>query len=260
MNTTDSPDTTTSTPATTAPAYRPKGKIAWLPKPVRDRIHQLLLDGRSYPAILRELGPDGLHLNVNNLWRYHQGPHRQWLREQHQLAQTRLRQESAMEILRDSDASQLNHAALQLGALHIFEALRDLAPGSLDKKLGGDSASFARLLNALSRASRETLAFQKYRDACARARAALKPMLDPKRKLTEAERRHLVLQVDEILGLPSQDDDPDPGNHQLPDSPVNPSPDSSPSAPLAAPTLSEGGSPPPPPPNNETPPAIAAVA
>src|SRR6266850_584920 len=51
--------------------YRSKGKIAWLPKSVRDKINQLLLDGRTYVAILRELGPDGASLNINNLWRYH---------------------------------------------------------------------------------------------------------------------------------------------------------------------------------------------
>ena len=93
-----------------------------------------------------------------------------------------------------------------IGTLYIFDALRDLRAGSLDNKLGGDSAAFARLLNALSRASRETLQLQKYREACAKARAALQPLRDPKRKLTENENRSLVLLVDNILGLPSQDD------------------------------------------------------
>src|SRR2546427_2272049 len=77
------------------PAYRPKGKIAWLPKPVRDRVHELLLEGHSYPAIIKTLGGDGKHLNVNNLWRYHKGPFRHWLREQYWLADTRARQEAA---------------------------------------------------------------------------------------------------------------------------------------------------------------------
>jgi hypothetical protein len=43
---------------------------------------------------------------------------------------------------------------------------------------------------------------QKYRDTCARARAALRE-LDPKRKLDESETRAIVRKVDEILGLAS---------------------------------------------------------
>ena len=100
----------------------------------------------------------------------------------------------------------MNHAALQLGTLHIFDALRELGPGSLNKKLGGDCAAFARLLNALARASRETMQLQKYREACARARAAVQELKDPKRKLSESETRAIVLKVDDILGLSSTDD------------------------------------------------------
>ena len=103
--------------------------------------------------------------------------------------------------MRDFDATEVNHAALQLGTLHIFDALRELELGSLNKKLGGDCMAFARLINALARASRETMQLQKYREACAEARAKVRELKDPKRKLTEDERRSLILQVDEILGI-----------------------------------------------------------
>jgi hypothetical protein len=89
--------------------------------------------------------------------------------------------------------------------------------------LGGDSAAFVRLINALARASRETMLLQKYRTACAQARAALSELKDPKRKLSESERRAIVLQVDDILGLGSPEDD-DPADH-LPESQPSPSPD-----------------------------------
>jgi hypothetical protein len=83
----------------------------------------------------------------------------------------------------------------------------------LDLRLGGDSTAFVRLINALARASRETMLVQKYRDACARARAVLRELKDPKRKLTEDERHHLILQVDEILGLPIDATQPLIANH-----------------------------------------------
>jgi hypothetical protein len=111
---------------------------------------------------------------------------------------------------------------------------------ALDLSLGGDSAAFVRLMNALARASRETMLLQKYREACARARAALQPMKDPKRKLSDDERRHLVLQVDEILGLPADDPEPEPSPTNLSrQSPAEADPPSAPLplAPVAAATI-----------------------
>ena len=82
-------------------------------------------------------------------------------------------------------------------------------------------AAFARLINALARASRETMQLQRYRDVCARARRMLEQLKDPKRKLTDDERRSIVLQVDDILGLGAE---PQPLELQSPiPEPQNPS-------------------------------------
>src|SRR5216110_3091 len=164
----------------------------------------MIQDGVSYSGIIKRLGEDGKGLCISSLSRWKDGGYKDWLLEQTFLADTRVKQESASDVAGDFDATQVNHAALQLGALHIFEALRKLGPGTLDEKLGGDSAAFARLIHALARATRETLQVQKYRETCAKARAAIETLRDPKRKLTEEERRSLVLLVDDILGLPRQ--------------------------------------------------------
>jgi len=191
---------------TTACAYRGNGNVARLPKSVRDQINNWMLDGVAYAEIIGRLGEQGKHLKPDHLYQWKKRGHKDWLVQQDWLAERRARRESAADLIQDCDATQVNQGALHLGALYIFDALRDLRAGSLDNKLGGDSAAFARLLNALSRASRETLQLQKYREACAKARVALQPLRDPKRKLTENENRSLVLMVDNILGLPSQDD------------------------------------------------------
>jgi hypothetical protein len=274
---------TTANPILGTGLSRANGKIARLPKPIRDQINHWMLDGVSYPDIIQRLGEQGKDLKPDNLSQGKKRGHQDWLVEQAFIERTRARQETPGELVRDFDATEVNHAALQLATLHIFETLRDLvpAPGShsdslsseavgpaddagasknqkskienasdgepaqienqkskiknhrrslLDVKLGGDSAAFVRLINALARASRETMLLQKYRTACAQARAALSELKDPKRKLTEAERRSIVLQVDDILGLGSpEDDEPEPGD-QLPESSANPSPDSIPSS------------------------------
>lgn len=216
----DSQATAESSPKTPS---RRKGNIARLPKAVRDQINLMLEDGLTYPAILKSIGDHGVGIHPSCLTRWKNGGHQDWLLEQAFIARTRARQESSEDLVRDFDATQVNHAAMQLGTLHIFEAFRDLGPGTLNQKLGGDSAAFARLLNALARTSRETLLLQKYREACAKARAALQALRDPKRKkLNEEENRSLVLMVDDILGMPSDDDD-------LPETaPPSPTPDLNP--------------------------------
>jgi hypothetical protein len=196
-------------PPPTASAYRGNGTVARLPKPVRDQINNWMLDGVSYPDIIGRLGEQGKHLKPDHLYQWKKRGHKDWLVQQDWLAERRARQESAADLIQDCDATQVNQGALHLGTLYIFDALRDLRAGSLDDKLGGDCAAFARLLNALSRASRETLQLQKYRDACSRARAALLELKDPKRKLNESETRAIVLKVDDILGLRSDDPDED---------------------------------------------------
>ena len=179
---------------------RRNGNVARLNKEVRDRINVMIEDGVSYPEIIERLGEDGKGISVSNLSRWKDGGYADWLAEQAFVERLRARQETSRELVKDFDATEVNHAALQLETLHIFEALRELGPGSLNEKLGGDCAAFARLVNALARASRETMQLQKYREACARARAALRE-LDPNRKLDESETRAIVRKVDEILGL-----------------------------------------------------------
>ena len=206
MNTNPVAPETTAGPSP-AHAGRANGKIARLPKTIRDQINHWLLDGVSYPDIIQRLGEHGKDLRPANLSEWKKRAYQDWLVQQAFIERTRSRQETPGDLVRDFDATEVNHAALQLGALTIFEALRDLGPGSLDEKLGGDSAAFVRLLNALARTSRETMMLQKYRETCAKARAALHELKDPKRKLTDSERRAIVMHVDDILGIRSDDDD-----------------------------------------------------
>jgi hypothetical protein len=195
---------------------RHNGNVARLPHAVRHKLNLMLQDGLTYSSIIKALGEDGKGLSVVNLSRWRKGGYQDWLAEQAFILSTRARQETPHQLVQDFDATEVSAAALQLASLHVFEALRD--PGSLNQKLGGDCAAFARLLNALARASRETMVLQKYREACAQARAALQGLKDPKRKLTDAERRSIVLEVDEILGLHTQGDNEDLAQNSGPES------------------------------------------
>lgn len=181
--------------------YRRRGNVARLAKAVRDRVNQMIDDGVPYREIIEQLGEEGKKVSKFNLSKWRKGGYKDWLAERAFIERTRARQETPADMVRDFDGTEVNHAALQLGTLHIFEALRDLGPGTLNDKLGGDCGAFARLLNALARASRETMLLQKYREAVAQARKAMEPMMDPRRELTDQERHAIVRHVDRILGI-----------------------------------------------------------
>jgi hypothetical protein len=140
-------------------SHRRRGNVAQLPKVVRDRINVMIEDGVTYREIIERLGEDGKDLDPSNLTRWRQGGYQDWLVERAFIERTRMRQETPAELVKDFAGTEVNEAALQLGTLHIFDALRDLESDSesLKKKLGGDCAAFARLINALARASRETM-------------------------------------------------------------------------------------------------------
>ena len=193
---------TQTAPARQKPRYRAKGKIAWLPKPVRDRINQMLLDGETYAGILAQLGEEGKSLNISNLFRYHKGPYRHWLREQHWLAEARAKEESAAELFRDIDTAGLNQAALQTTLLQIYEAIRDVSAGDLRQMLASDPRAYARIVNSLSRLSKEQINVQKYRDASARAAAFELKNLDPERDLNDREYQILAEKMDDFFKKP----------------------------------------------------------
>src|SRR6185503_14622089 len=50
--------------------WRHNGKVARLPKALRDKINLMIQDGLSYPAIIESLGDAGKELNVVNLCRW----------------------------------------------------------------------------------------------------------------------------------------------------------------------------------------------
>ena len=73
--------------------YRGNGKIARLPKSLRDQINLWMRDRLSYPDIIQRLGEHGNDLKPAHLCEWKKRGHQDWLLEQAWLAQTRARQE-----------------------------------------------------------------------------------------------------------------------------------------------------------------------
>src|SRR6266850_2138848 len=186
-----------------------RGSVARLPKQLRDQINNLLRDGLPYRVILEKLRatcPNPLLDAVKELhisrWRS-RGGYREWLDQQEWRETMRAKQEDTLELLNGAETSKLHEVSLQLGAMCTIELLKRFEASAFSANLQDLPPGCLRLLAVLPRISREALRYQKYRDACAQARVELAPLRDPKRKLTDDERRAIVRNVDEILGLAS---------------------------------------------------------
>jgi len=188
---------------------RLRGKIPSLPKEQRDTINVLLLDGATYATIIRRMAEQGVHLNAENLSNWFQTGFQTYLAHLERLDFQRARYEAAVDQLRDTDTSRLPQAGLHAAAAQIYDLLGHFAPLALAQNIADDPDKYTRIVNALSHLARQTLALQKYQDTCTETRAAAQERKDPKRKLTQRERRAIVRQVDEILGLGSAGDGQD---------------------------------------------------
>ncbi|HWW03370.1 MAG TPA: hypothetical protein VNZ64_26950 [Candidatus Acidoferrum sp.] len=189
--------------------HRRTGKVASLPKTARDKINAGLDDGRRYQDIIDSLGPEGQGLNVHHISEWKDGGYQDYLQDKSWHDEVRARQETFTDLPAGPDALKLPEAGLQLAATGACELLRDLSEPGTDPEGKVDPDEFVRITNSLSRLSRSILTLQQYRDAAAKAKAAIHELKDPKRKLTDSERRAIVRQVDEILGISSEDIDDD---------------------------------------------------
>jgi hypothetical protein len=183
--------------------HRGNGKIARLPKTVRDQINNWILDGVPYPEIIQRLGDQGKELNPRHFSEFRKRGHQDWLRQREWFEHVTAKSEFSKDLLAAPDSTTLHEAGLRMAAAQMIDQLMRFGAAHDDENSQPDPEQFARLVNALSRLTREALAFQKYHDACAQARLALQELKDPNRELNESETRAIVRKVNQILGLDS---------------------------------------------------------
>jgi hypothetical protein len=142
-----------ATEPTTAASRQRRGKVARLLKAVRDRLNVMLLDGVPYAEILKTLGDDAKNVTEHNITTWAAGGYKDWLREQHRLEETRVKQEVAMDLACPAGGSRIHEATLQLAATSLSEMVRQLDCSDLKELLREDPKQLTPLLNALARIS-----------------------------------------------------------------------------------------------------------
>jgi hypothetical protein len=200
----DPPDALPSdVPASPPPAFthRGVGKIARLPKATRQQVNEWILDGVPYSDIIQRLGDLGKGLNPGHLSEYKKRGYVDWLRQREWFENVTANSEFSKGLLDAPDTTALHEAGLRIAASQMLGQLMRLGVGEDAADAPLDPEQFARLVNALSRLTREALAFQKYHHSSAQARSVLHELKDPERELNQSETRAIVRKIDSIFGL-----------------------------------------------------------
>lgn len=202
----------TASPAESPPHFehRGNGKIARLPKTIRDQINNWILDGVTYPDIIQRLGEYGKDLKPDNLSQWKKRGYQDWLRQREWLEHLASKSEFSADILAAPDSSALHEAGLRVAAAQMLDQLMRFGTALNTGDPQGQPETLARLANALSRLSREALAFQKYRDACAKTVAAELKRLDPTRELSDREHEIIAQRCDDFFLKPRRKPRPTP--------------------------------------------------
>ena len=187
------PSINPSIPLPTNGDYRGNGKIARLPKALRDQVNVMLRDGVAYSAIRRKLhklgNPEADGISDQNFSNYKTAGHQRWLREQEWRDDMQQTRAEALEFIGSNDDSKLEQVTLKTAAMRLYQLFKQFDAVTFSAAVEAKPEAYTRLFSVLPRITREALRYQKYRDACAQARRELEPLRDPKRKLTDEERR-----------------------------------------------------------------------
>jgi transaldolase len=136
-----------------------------------------------------------------DLSRWMHSGHKLWIQRQLWLHHVSSSFDAAKDIVNNSKAASIHEANLHLAATQMHDAIIGCDLITLPKAVKEDTEKLFRVLHAIPQYAHQALNFQKYKEACAQARAELQKLRDPNRTLTDEERRAIVDKVDEVLGL-----------------------------------------------------------
>ena len=152
------------------------GKIARLPKTLRDQVNAALRDGATASRVIELLtaakaggatNGDGSEIdlpNDQNITNWREGGYAEWCKEQERLDDMRIKREFAMDVVKQNEGGKIHEAGLNLAASQIFEVLQDFDIAALKERLAEDPENFIGVVRALSGITKEAREFEKYRE------------------------------------------------------------------------------------------------
>ena len=137
--------------------HRRNGKVAHLPKAVREQVNLQLDEGKTYAEIMAWLADNGYpDFTYDNIFQWKEGGFQDWLKHQDQLSEFEKLRELAMDVAQENEGSKTQEAALHIGAALIFQTLVDFNPKKLSERLDAKPEHFTTMMNAFTRLNRRS--------------------------------------------------------------------------------------------------------
>lgn len=142
------------------------GKVARLPKHLRDLVNRLLRNNVPYSRIAKALAEHQIFVTERNIsnWKIC-GGYQEWVTAQERALELRLHQDNLLHLLRKDCASDLPELGLQVAATRLSEFF--LSPEAA-QLLTSNPDAYHRRAATLARLTREIHKLQQYRDDSAR--------------------------------------------------------------------------------------------
>jgi hypothetical protein len=150
------------------PTRRRRGKIARLPRQIREQINAMLDDGLSHADIIARLGDHGKNLNRQNLINWQQGGFKDWLKDQPWLDELHASLDFANNVLDDSDSPKIREASLVIAVKQMYELIKSFEPADFKQQLSEDPAAYSRILNSLAKLAEVGLRYDRERGEASR--------------------------------------------------------------------------------------------
>lgn len=177
-----------ATPPPGIPVKR-RGKVARLPKEIRNEVNLFLDDGKTLEEIAQWLEEKGFPgFNVVNLHNWKDGGFQDWLREQERLENQQLQREWIADLARQTASGEINQLSLQLFSSQIMNTLFGLDTAQLKKGLGSNPRHYIALLNSVCRMHEHFTESEEYEAFVRHYRGRKIPTRE---RLTEEERQRI---------------------------------------------------------------------
>lgn len=146
------------------------GKIARLPKKLRDVVNGQIRDGWTAAkiiAVLEEHEVTGVtEQNITN-WR--QGGYQDWLENEQRIADMQRNQEFAVKLVEEVGPGKTHEAASMLAASQLYEVLSQFDTKFLKTLLTEAPENYSALVNSLAKLAKHNLESEKFKEDVRRA-------------------------------------------------------------------------------------------
>jgi hypothetical protein len=133
--------------------HRRNGRVAQLPKVLRDQINQMILDGVPYTKILETIGDPVKHINPDNLSEWKKGGYPEWLIEMQRADDLGATRDAALSLVEKKAGATVQDAGRTIASAQLYELLLSFDPRGFAAALADKPELYFRLVNALSRLS-----------------------------------------------------------------------------------------------------------